>query len=215
MRINNFIDLQNQELIPGGQIYSFVSSLNLTNINDHSDAISPVVPAGQAFDMKSSSFLVLDPGGNYSCDSATLFLTADATDATGPAVMDCEPYLYMWEGPNGFQETQGNVSVTVTDPVAQSGVYGLHAIGANGCYGYQSFNIDIGSCIEQPSCIQSNVVTGPASIYESEEASATITTQYEVSVANNLSFNAPQVILNAGFTVPLGVLFETGSLGCE
>ena len=66
----------------------------------------------------------------------------------------------------------------------------------------------------EPECLDTLIIIGPVTVYDTLEMAVLIQTNGEVIVNSNAVFNAPNIELNPGFEVPLGTEFTMLVSGC-
>ncbi len=66
-----------------------------------------------------------------------------------------------------------------------------------------------------PDCVDTLIVLGPINVSDTSSASMLIETSGSVIVDGDAVFNAPEIVLNGGFEVPLGEEFITLLTGCN
>jgi hypothetical protein len=87
------------------------------------------------------------PSVAYNCEEDRIFLYANAEDATGSDVFDCEEFEYYWEGPNGFVSNEENPVIDIVDVSSQAGVYSIYVSGSSGCEGIGQLEISNDNCL--------------------------------------------------------------------
>jgi|GEM_PF-4733101 len=144
LNIEDFSALNGKLLSAGGQHYGLISSANLVDQNNSSNAVNPFIPR-KKIKLKPANLSVLriETNSELACDNATLELRATAEDESGNFIPDdCEPFTYLWKGPNGFTSTEASPVLNNGSPHIKSGDFYVTVTGANGCEGWDkiSFN---------------------------------------------------------------------------